>query len=221
MSLFVTGTDTGVGKTHTVAQLLRLVRKAGRRCAGMKPICCGDRGDAQLLAAAGSDGLTLEEINPVWLKTPSAPFTAAEIENFEFQPEIFSERFHALAEKVEHVFVEGVGGWRVPITLNFYVSDLAAALALPVLVVTQNRLGCLNHTFLTVESIQQKGLICAGVVLNEPPGQSDVAMVTNRDVMQRLCGVPVLTGLAEEMAVLGADWRAIVRLDQAPDLSAS
>jgi dethiobiotin synthetase len=64
VSLFITGTDTGVGKTHTTVQLLRLLRASGMRCAGMKPICCGDRRDAELLLAAGSEGLTIGEINP-------------------------------------------------------------------------------------------------------------------------------------------------------------
>jgi dethiobiotin synthetase len=80
VSLFITGTDTGVGKTHTTVQLLRLLRASGMRCAGMKPICCGDRRDAKLLLAAGSEGLTIGKINPVWLKTPVAPFAAARIE---------------------------------------------------------------------------------------------------------------------------------------------
>ena len=70
MSLFITGTDTGVGKTHTVVQLLRLLRTAGTNCAGMKPICCGDRRDAELFLKASSDGLTIDDVNPVWLKTP-------------------------------------------------------------------------------------------------------------------------------------------------------
>jgi dethiobiotin synthetase len=179
----------------------------------MKPICCGDRGDAQLLLAAGCDGLSLDEINPIWLKTPVAPFTAAEIENFNFNPETILQAFRSLSEKVELVFVEGVGGWRVPITAGYYVSDLAVALGLPVLVVAQNRLGCLNHTLLTVESIRQTGLPCAGVVLNELAGQSDIAMTTNRDVLQRLCGVPVLTGLENKVAVLEPDWRAALALD--------
>ncbi len=70
MSLFITGTDTGVGKTHTIVQLLRLLRASGVRCAGFKPICGGDRRDAELLLAAGTDGLTIDEVNPLWLKTP-------------------------------------------------------------------------------------------------------------------------------------------------------
>jgi dethiobiotin synthetase len=77
VSLFITGIDTGVGKTHTTVQLLRVLRVSGMRCAGMKPICYGDRRDAELLLAAGSEGLTIGEINPVWLKTPVAPFAAA------------------------------------------------------------------------------------------------------------------------------------------------
>lgn len=76
MSFFLTGTDTGVGKTFCAIQLLRLGREAGLRCAGMKPICCGDRGDAERLLAASSEGLTIDELNPVWLKTPVAPFAA-------------------------------------------------------------------------------------------------------------------------------------------------
>jgi dethiobiotin synthetase len=210
VSLFVTGTDTGVGKTHTVRHLLRLLRIIGRRGAGMKPICCGDRGDAQLLLAAGCDGLSIDEINPVWLKTPAAPLTAAEIENFKFKPEMVLDAFRVLADKAECVFVEGVGGWRVPITAEFYVSDLAVALGLPVLVVAQNRLGCLNHTLLTLESVRQTGLACAGVVLNELPGQSDIAMATNRDVLQRLCGVPVLTGLEDNISILTPEWKAVL-----------
>src|SRR5204862_3376344 len=80
VSLFITGTDTGVGKTHTAVQLLRLLRASGVRCAGMKPICCGDRRDAEFLLAAGSEGLTIEEINPVWLKAPVAPLVGSLME---------------------------------------------------------------------------------------------------------------------------------------------
>ena len=80
MSIFLTGTDTGVGKTYTAVCLLRLLRAHGLRCAGMKPICCGDRQDAEMLLAASSDGLSIDEVNPVWLRTPAAPLTAALIE---------------------------------------------------------------------------------------------------------------------------------------------
>jgi dethiobiotin synthetase len=77
VNLFITGADTGVGKTHIASRLLRLLRASGMRCAGMKPICCGDRRDAEMLLAAGSDGLTIDDVNPVWLKTPAAAIVVA------------------------------------------------------------------------------------------------------------------------------------------------
>jgi dethiobiotin synthetase len=141
VSLFLTGTDTGVGKTHTATQLLRLLRAAGTSCAGMKPICCGDRRDAELLLAAGSESLTIDEINPVWLKTPAAPIVGSFVEEANIDIEQILAAFRALKDRVEHVIVEGVGGWMVPIRPDYFMSDLAAEIRLPVLVVTQNRLG--------------------------------------------------------------------------------
>jgi dethiobiotin synthetase len=178
----------------------------------MKPICCGDRRDAELLLAAGSDGLNLAEINPVWLKTPAAPLTAAQIEGFHFELDVVMNAFFALQRRVENILVEGVGGWLVPIAVDFYVGDLAVAFGLPVLLVAENRLGCLNHTLLTLESIGERGLKCVGVVLNEPTGQSDIARATNREVLEQLCKVPVLTGLSEKEDNLSPEWKAALAL---------
>ena len=175
----------------------------------MKPICCGDRHDAEMLLAAGPEGLTIEAINPVWLKSPAAPLTAAHLEGFQFEVDPVLRSFDALRGQVEEVFVEGVGGWLVPITPGFFVSDLAVALDLPVLLVAQNRLGCINHTLLTLASIAQCGLECVGVALNELEGPSDLAMTTNRDILQQLTRVPVLPGLTKMTPVLPAEWRAV------------
>jgi dethiobiotin synthetase len=153
VNLFITGIDTGVGKTHTVVQLLRLLRASGLRCAGMKPICCGDRRDAQLLLEAGSDGLTIDEINPIWLKTPAAPFAAALVEQVDISIPRILEAIVDLERRFDCVLVEGVGGWLVPIRADYFVSNLAVEMKLPVLVVAQNRLGCLNHSVLTVRCI--------------------------------------------------------------------
>jgi dethiobiotin synthetase len=211
VSLFITGTDTGVGKTRTVVQLLRLLRASGTSCAGMKPICCGDRQDAELLLAAGGVGLTIDDVNPVWLRTPAAPIVGSLTEEVSIDIERILAAFHALQNQVEHVIVEGVGGWLVPIRSDYFVSDLAVEMKLPVLVVAQNRLGCLNHTALTVRSVAEHKLRCLGVALIAAPGTSDIAAATNADILKRILNVPLLDGLGENLIELPADWRFMIR----------
>ncbi|HWM25575.1 MAG TPA: dethiobiotin synthase [Chthoniobacterales bacterium] len=210
MNLFLTGTDTGVGKTHTAVQLLRAARTSGLRCAGLKPICCGDRDDAERLLAASSEGLTIDEINPVWLKTPAAPLSASLIEQVTIDEQRLVAALRSLEKRFDFVLVEGVGGWLVPIRRDFFVSDLAAQMKLPVMVIAQNRLGCLNHTSLTVRSVTEHGLVCAGVVLNDTTGLTDVASNTNADILRQILDVPILPALVEEAAELTPEWQAAV-----------
>jgi dethiobiotin synthetase len=206
VGLFITGTDTGVGKTHTLTQLLRLLRGSGVSCAAMKPICCGDRRDAELLLAASREGLTLDEVNPVSLKTPVAPLAAALAEKVDIDIDAVLNAFAQLQERVDQVFVEGVGGWLVPIRPDYFVADLAVDMKLPVLVVAQNRLGCLNHTALTVQSVVDRGLRCAGVVLNDPLSLNDPATRTNRDILGTIINAPILPGLTENTKHFESDW---------------
>jgi dethiobiotin synthetase len=210
MNFFLTGTDTGVGKTFTAVQLLRAGRASGLRCAGMKPICCGDRSDAERLLAASSEGLTIDEINPVWLKTPAAPLSASLIEQVVIDEQRLINALHKLEDCFDFVVVEGAGGWLVPIRRDFFVSDLAVQMKLPVMVVAQNRLGCLNHTSLTVRSIVEHGLVCAGVVLNKMPGLADIASNTNAEILRQILDIPILPMLAEEATELTPDWQAAV-----------
>ncbi|HZA38889.1 MAG TPA: dethiobiotin synthase [Candidatus Baltobacteraceae bacterium] len=216
MSLFITGTDTGVGKTHTAVQLLRLLRAAGISCAGMKPICCGDRRDAELLLAAGSDGLTIDEVNPVWLETPAAPIVGSLMEEVKIDIVQILAAFRALQGRVEHVIVEGVGGWLVPIRSDYFVSDLAVEMQSPVLVVAQNRLGCLNHTALTLRSVAQHKLRCVGVALNDVPVSDDIAALTNADILGKIVNVPLLGGLGKTLMELPADWRLMIESTRKP-----
>jgi dethiobiotin synthetase len=210
VSLFITGTDTGVGKTYTAARLLQVLRALGESCAGMKPICCGDRRDAELLLAAGSHGLTIDDVNPVWLKTPAAPMVGSSMEKVDIDVDHILSAFHSLQNRVEHVIVEGVGGWMVPIRRDYFVSDLAALMKLPVLAVAYNRLGCLNHAVLTVQSILGHGLRCVGLVLNNAQATDDVAALTNTDTLRKILDVPLLCGLGENLTELPADWRVVL-----------
>jgi dethiobiotin synthetase len=194
MSFFVTGTDTGVGKTHVTRLILEALRNEGIDAVGYKPIACGDREDARILAEA-SGGLTLDEVNPVHLNAAVAPYVAGLLENRMVNPAELLAGFQRLAAAHTQVIVEGVGGWEVPLAANYRVSDLAKDLGLPVILVAANRLGALNHTLLTIDAIRAKGLTCAGIILNQLDDELDTAMITNKGVVEDLTGVPLLEHL--------------------------
>lgn len=204
MSFFITGTDTGVGKTFVTRLILETLRNTGLDAVGYKPVACGDRDDAVILAQA-SGGIEIEAVNPVYLKTAVAPYVAGMLENHEVDPAVLVAGFHQLAEKHGKVLVEGAGGWEVPITANYRISDLAADLKLPVIVVAGNRLGVINHVLLTIQAIQAKGLTCAGIVLNQLEDEMDTAMITNKGVIENLAGVPLLEHLIYGQDFLEAD----------------
>jgi dethiobiotin synthetase len=176
----------------------------------MKPICCGDRRDAELLLKASSDGLTIDDVNPVWLKTPAAPIVGSLTEEVNIDIGRVLAAFRALQNRVDHVIVEGAGGWLVPIRSDYFVSDLVVEMGLPVLVVAQNRLGCLNHTALTVRSVLQHKLACVGVALNGVLDTSDIAAVTNADILEKILNVPLFGGLGENLMELPTDWRLMI-----------
>ena len=190
---FVTGTDTGVGKTYVSALLVRALRAAGHRAVGLKPICCGDRADAEILHTAAEGAISLDDVNPVWFRFPGSPYTAAIVENRQPDLDQIRDRFSRLRADGLTCIVEGIGGWRVPIRRDYFVSDFAAEFGLPVLVIAANRLGVLNHTLLTVESIRRSGLSCAGVILNSLHSQEDdPSTSTNLAVLEDLLGFSVL-----------------------------
>jgi dethiobiotin synthetase len=204
MSFFITGTDTGVGKTYVTRLLLETLRNAGVDAVGYKPVACGDREDATILAAA-SGCLAPEEINPVYLNTPVAPFVAGMLENRTVDPAVLIAGYQKLAARHTTVMVEGAGGWEVPLAVNYRVSDLAADLKLPVILVAGNRLGALNHIILTVNAIRSKGLVCAGIILNQLEDEMDTAMITNKGVIEDLTGVPLLDHLIHRQDFLDVE----------------
>ncbi len=196
MNWFITGTDTGVGKTYVTCLLLRALRAKGEEAAGYKPLCCGERDDVRELweASGKRHDLSLDAINPVWLRPPVAPYTASMIEERPIDVGQLIDGYQKLSEKFKHVLVEGVGGWRVPIRQDYDSADLAVELGLPVVVVVHNKLGAINHTLLTLESIERRGLEIAGIIINSFDGdeRDDIATRTNPAIIEQLAGVPVL-----------------------------
>lgn len=204
MSFFITGTDTGVGKTYVTCLILETLRKLGQDAVGYKPVACGDRDDAIQLAAV-SGGLELDDVNPVYFSAPVAPYVAGMLSNHQADPALWIAGFDRLAARHSKVFVEGAGGWEVPIAPNYRISDLAADLSLPVILVAANKIGALNHIILTVNAIRAKGLTCAGIILNQLEDEMDTAMITNKGVVEELAGVPLLDHLIFGQNFLDAD----------------
>jgi dethiobiotin synthetase len=176
-SLFVTGTDTGVGKTTVTIALMRMLVATGRRVAGMKPVAAGAEltshgwrnDDALDLAAAGNVPLPYEWINPVCLPRPTSPHLAALDAGVEIEIGAISAAFDLIRPKSDLVLVEGAGGWLAPVSSGNpcrTMQDVALALGLPVVMVVGVRLGCLNHAMLTEAAIARSGLPLVGWIAN-------------------------------------------------------
>jgi dethiobiotin synthetase len=192
VNYLVTGTDTGVGKTFVTCGLLRFSRSKGIDSVGMKPICTGDHNDVrQLLEACGSCEPE-HLINPVWYRTPVAPYSASIIEDRLIDLGSIRDAFERLASRHSSILVEGAGGIAVPILAHYDFRDLARDLRLNVIIVAANRLGVLNHTRLTVEAIRAAGLRCSLIAMNSLQTDSDISQATNLSVLENLVDVPVL-----------------------------
>ncbi|MGJ8632701.1 MAG: dethiobiotin synthase [Luteolibacter sp.] len=191
MNFFITGTDTEVGKTYVTRLIVETLRAEGKNAIGYKPVSCGDRDDATILAEV-SGNIPIDEINPLHFNSALAPHVAALLENRTIDPAELLAAFRSISEKHDTVLVEGAGGWEVPITENYFISDLAADLGLPVILVAANRLGALNHILLTLAAIKAKGLVCAGIILNQLEDEMDTPMITNKGILESLTDVPLL-----------------------------
>lgn len=185
---FVTGTDTGVGKTFVTCALARKARAVGQRVFAFKPIETGVTGewgeDQTALAEASGD----VRRGTYRLRLAAAPRVAAEAEGVEIDFERIEAEFQLAASAAERILVEAAGGWRVPITREHDTSELARRMGLPVLVVARAGLGTINHTLLTVEAIARDGLQLAGVVLSLRPGEDAVFATRNAEEIFARCG---------------------------------
>ncbi len=189
---FVTGTDTGVGKTVVACALVRALRREGLRVGVMKPVetGVGHDGPADALAlrrAAGVDD-PLECICPQQFALPAAPTVAAAAEGRDVDLDSVRSAFAALAARYPMLVVEGAGGLLVPAAKGTCMGDLAAELRLPLLIVTRAALGTINHTLLTLEAAERRDLPLAGVVISHGNGRITPADETNLAALRRVLG---------------------------------
>lgn len=210
---FITGTDTGVGKTIISAALIKAAHMLGLKACGMKPIETGctkkklkvqssklkvqDRDltphDGMFLKKIAGVNASLDLITPIRFENPLAPLTASEIEGRVVDLGTIKKAYQKLSLEYDAMIVEGIGGLLVPIRKNYFVLDLASDLGLPVVVVARPGLGTINHTMLTVNYALKAGLSVAGIIINYiAPPEGTPAEVTNPGIIRQISPVPIL-----------------------------
>jgi dethiobiotin synthetase len=206
MSYFITGTDTGVGKTLVAVSLTRALVARGLRVAVMKPVAAGTvktpegefNDDALELLAASNVKASYEDVNPWLLRTAASPHLAARADGVTIRHDRIAAAYGRLAAASDLVLAEGAGGWLAPISATETMADVAEKLALPVLLVVGLRLGCLNHALLTRDAVRARGLRFAGWIANKlqaemPLATANVDTLSNRFGMAPLAVVPLGT----------------------------
>ena len=195
--VFITGTDTGVGKTHVAAALLRALAASGWRAVGMKPVAagfepgCSVNADVLALAAAGNVDAPLAERNPYAFADAVAPHLAAAAGGIAIDLAVIEAAARALCARADALIVEGAGGALVPLDARSDMLDIAVRLDLPVLLVVGMRLGCLNHALLSALAIRRRGLELAGWIANGLPPPMRLARLNTRALAERLGAAPV------------------------------
>jgi dethiobiotin synthetase len=218
---FVTGTDTGVGKTRVSRVLMSLLQTQGHVVTGMKPVASGCEAtpagpvnsDALALQAQASFTVPYHDVNPYAFEPPIAPHLAAQAAGVEIRPEIIGQALARVTEESDRVVVEGVGGWLVPIDASRTMADIAVSIGLPVIMVVGVRLGCINHALLTEAAIKATAVPFAGWVANrlEPEGEAaDETIAALRQWLRTPClgelpFVPDDRPLAEQLGSLSLD----------------
>ena len=198
---FITGTDTGVGKTIIAGALIKTLGLMGLKTGGMKPIESGCSREGKVLIPF--DGMFLKQtarmdepisvITPCCFETPLAPLPASELELKKISLPSVRNAFAKLSLKYDAMVVEGIGGLLVPIRKNYTVLDLAEELGLPLIVVAKPGLGTINHTMLTVNYALGQGLDVAGVIVNySMQPENSLAEKTNPKLLSQICSVPVI-----------------------------
>jgi dethiobiotin synthetase len=198
---FITGTDTGVGKTLVAAAFIKTIQFLGKKVCGMKPVESGCGREGEVLIPC--DGMFLRQVShadepitlvtPCCLESPLAPMAAAEVDGKDINISGIGRVFSELSGRYEVLVVEGIGGLMVPITKDYYALDLAGELGLPLIVVARPGLGTINHIMLTVHCALKAGLTVAGIVINygQPP-ENNLAEQTNPKLLSQISPVPLI-----------------------------
>jgi len=208
---FITGTDTGVGKTAVTLGLMAYLQAQGKTVAAMKPVASGSKRtaaglvneDALQLQAQSSVALPYRLVNPYAFEPPIAPHIAAAEAGVTIDIDTIRSACAEIAGKVDCVLVEGVGGWQVPLAVGTTLADLACALDLEVIMVVAIRLGCLNHALLTAESIAASGCVLRGWVANQIPPRAEFAQENINTLKSMLS--PSLLGVLPEFPEISAN----------------
>lgn len=198
---FITGTDTGVGKTIIAGAMIKALCFLGLKTGGMKPIESGCIREGDVLIP--SDGMFLKQIaqmqepvtqvTPCCFENPLAPLAASELEKKSISVTAIKKAYYSLYTHYDAVIVEGVGGLMVPLRKNYFVVDLAKEIGLPLIVVAKPGLGSINHTMLTVNYALSEGLKVAGVIINySHPPENSLAEETNPQLLKQICPVPLI-----------------------------
>jgi dethiobiotin synthetase len=185
--LFVTGTDTGVGKTVLTGMLTRALRASGRTVAALKPLCSGTRADARRLREAAGGALSLNEVNPWWFRAPLTPWVAARAEGRRVRMVELVEHVQAVRRRYDWVLVEGAGGLLSPLGEGYDARDLIVQLRARVAIVGWNRLGVLNQVLLTLRALPPGVARDARVVLMTPR-RPDASSASNPQVLRERMG---------------------------------
>jgi dethiobiotin synthetase len=222
-NLFITGTDTGVGKTFATCALIAALQKRGIDVAAMKPVAAGtvqSAGMAMNEDVAAYQDLTrhrfpLHLVNPYCFHEAIAPHIAAAHQGITPDLSVIHTAYNQLAERADVILVEGAGGFLVPLTEDHSMAEIPVRLHLDVILVVGMRLGCLNHALLTAEAIRKRGLTLAGWIANTT-GDTMNAYDENLSTLKRVLGAPLLGELRFDLNPHGAAQRAAAHLQLNP-----
>jgi dethiobiotin synthetase len=198
-SYFITGTDTGVGKTTITAAMAACIKKLGIDVGVMKPVATGipqksgfKSDDVSILCKSCGVDDTEDLVNPVFMPMPASPYDVSKILGLEFDRKVIFEKFEKLKSKHEMLLVEGIGGMMTPLSQDYFVADLIKDMGLEAIIVTRSALGTLNHTMMTVKTCHDYKIPIKGIIVNNYDGKKDLVEKNSPLTIHEITNIPIL-----------------------------